>query len=355
MPFIYDELKAHRGWYEGKRTDKIEVFTSDYELIDTDIRRIENLGDNYKKYVKENDGDWLWGIMDNNAKPITLPIFSKVGVWSSDKFIAVKDGQYCILNKSGHIIIAGYDYIGELDHEGVAIISKDNREGRIDSECKAIKSNTERISDSISKINKLGQWGLENNDGTILVPCEYDDLGSFNNDIIGLNGIRFSQLKVNINAECPIRVKYVSRNERKMLIFKVGNREAFMNLRQQQKAAKNGLKPTELTQMYFSHANEDKNLLYLSATPVKIFATKQQIDAKDSDIPIGSIIEGCVVYADKNSFIIKSEDEETAYIHRSTWGDYSRTEFKKGQMVRVEKIGFDSTHNKHIWKILSVF
>ena len=355
LPFIYDELKAHRGWYEGKRTDKIEVFTSDYELIDTDIRRIENLGDNYKKYVKENDGDWLWGIMDNNAKPITLPIFSKVGVWSSDKFIAVKDGQYCILNKSGHIIIAGYDYIGELDHEGVAIISKDNREGRIDSECKAIKSNTERISDSISKINKLGQWGLENNDGTILVPCEYDDLGSFNNDIIGLNGIRFSQLKVNINAECPIRVKYVSRNERKMLIFKVGNREAFMNLRQQQKAAKNGLKPTELTQMYFSHANEDKNLLYLSATPVKIFATKQQIDAKDSDIPIGSIIEGCVVYADKNFMIIKSENEETAYIHRSTWGDYSRTEFKKGQMVRVEKIGFDSTHNKHIWKILSVF
>ena len=138
-----------------------------------------------------------------------------------------------------------------------------------------------------------------------------------------------------------------------MLIFKVGNREAFMNLRQQQKAAKNGLKPTELTQMYFSHANEDKNLLYLSATPVKIFATKQQIDAKDSDIPIGSIIEGCVVYADKNSFIIKSEDGQTAYLHRSMWGEYSMEQFNKGQMVKVEKTGFDDTHKKHIWKILS--
>ena len=332
LPFIYDEIKAHRGWYEGKRNGTIEVFTSDYELIDTDIRRIEKLGDSHKKYVKENDEDWLWGVMDNNAKPITLPIFSKVGVWSSDKFIAVKDGQYCILNNSGHIIITGYDYISELDNEGVATISKDGRDGRIDSECQTIKSNTERISDSISKINKLGKWGLENNDGTILVPCEYDDLGSFNNGIIVLNGIRFSQLNVNIDTDCPVRVKYVSRNERKMLIFKVGNREAYMNLRQQQKAVKNGLKPTELTQMYFSHVNDDKNLLYLSATPVKTIAAKQQIEVKDSDISIGSIIEGSVVHVDQNSLIIKSMDGQTVYLHRSMWGEYSMEQFNKGQM-----------------------
>lgn len=355
LPFIYDEIKAHRGWYEGKRNGTIEVFTSDYELIDTDIKRIEKLGDNHKKYVKENGEDWLWGIMDNNAKPITLPIFSKIDVWSSDKFVAVQDGQYCILNHNGHIIFSGYDYISELDNEGVATISKDGREGRIGSECQAIKSNTERISDSLFKINKLGKWGLENGNGTILVPCDYDDLGSFNNDIIGLKGIHFSQLNVKINTDCPVRVKYVSRNERKMLIFQVGNREAFMNLRQQQKAAKNGLKPMELTQMYFSHANEDKNLLYLSATPVKVIAAKQQIEVKDSDIPIGSIIEGSVVHVDKNSFIIKSEDGQTAYLHRSTWGEYSMDQFNKGQMVKVEKTGFDDKHKKHIWKIVSVY
>ena len=355
LPFIYDEIKAHRGWYEGERNGIIEVFASDYELVDTDIRRIEKLGDNYKKYVKENNGDWLWGIMGNNVKIITLPIFSKINVWSSDKFIAVQDGQYCILNQNGRIIIAGYDYISELDNEGMATISKDGREGRIDLECQVIKSNAERISESISKINKLGKWGLENSNGTILVPCDYDDLGSFNDGIIGLNGIHFSQLKVDINTDCPVRVKYVSRNERKMLIFKVGNREAFMNLRQQQKATKNGLKPTELTQMYFSHANEDKNLLYLSATPVKIILAKQQIDVKDSDIPIGSVIEGCVVHVDKNSFIIKSENGQTAYLHRSTWGEFSMEQFNKGQMVKAEKTGFDSSHKKHIWKILSVY
>ena len=355
MPFIYNKIIPHGVWYEGKKNGTIEVFTSDYELIDSGIRRIEKLDDNYKKYVKENDGDWLWGIMDNNAKPITLPIFSKVGVWSSDKFIAVKDGQYCILNKIGHIIIAGYDYIGELDHEGVASISKDGREGRIDSECQALKTNTEKISDCLYKINKLGKWGAESNDGTVVVPCEYDDLGSFNNGVIGLNGVHFTQLETNLNADCPVRVKYVSRNERKMLIFKVGNREAFMNLRQQQKAIKNGLKPTELTQMYFSHANQDKNLLYLSATPVKAIFVNQKMDVNDTDIPVGSIVEGSVVHVDKNSFIIKSEDGQTAYLHHSTWGEHSMNKFNKGQMVKVEKTGFDDKHKKHIWKILSVY
>jgi len=355
MPFIYDEIKAHRGWYEGKRDSAIEIFDSNYELIDTDIRRIEKLGDTNKKYVKVNGDDWLWGIMDNNAQPITRSIYSKVDIWSLDKFIAIRDGQYCILNKEGHIIIAGYDYISELDSDGVATIAKDGREGRIDSECQVLKTNTEKISDSLYKINKLGKWGAESNDGTIVVPCEYDDLGSFNNGVIGLNGVHFTQLETNLNVDCPVRVKYVSRNERKMLIFKVGNREAFMNLRQQQKAAKNGLKPMEMTQMYFSHVNQDKNLLYLSATPVKAIVVKQKMDVNDTDIPVGSIVEGSVVHVDKNSFIIRSEDGQTAYLHRSTWGEHSMNQFNKGQMVKVEKTGFDDKHKKHTWRILSVY
>lgn len=355
MPFIYDEIKAHRGWYEGKRDGAIEIFDSNYELIDTDIRRIEKLGDTNKKYVKVNGDDWLWGIMDNNAQPITRSIYSKVDVWSLDKFIAIRDGQYCILNKEGNIVIDGYDFISELDTEGIASVSKDGREGCIDAECQAIKTDTEKISDSLSKINKLGKWGIEHNDGTIVVPCEYDDLGSFNNGVIGLNGIHFTQLETNLNADCPVRVKYVSQNERKMLFFKVGNREAFMNLRQQQKAIKKGLKPTELIQMYFSHANQDKNLLYLSATPVKAIVVKQKMDVNDTDIPVGSIVEGSVVHVDKNSFIIKSEDGQTAYLHRSTWGEYSMEKFNKGQMVKVEKTGFDNEHKKHIWRILSVY
>ena len=79
------------------------------------------------------------------------------------------------------------------------------------------------------------------------------------------------------------------------------------------------------------------------------------IRTKDTYIALGTIIEGSIVHADKCSIIIKSENEDTAYVHRSMWGEYSMTEFNKGQRVRVEKIGYDDNHKKHIWKILSVF
>ena len=92
MPFIYDEIKSHRGWYEGKRDGAIEVFDSSYELIDTDIRRIEKLGDTNKKYVKVNGDDWLWGIVDNYAQPITRNIHSKNDIWSMNKFKIITDG-----------------------------------------------------------------------------------------------------------------------------------------------------------------------------------------------------------------------------------------------------------------------
>ena len=347
IPFIYNEIKPHRGWYEGNNNGTLDVFDSNYELKETGIRRIENLDNNTMKYVKVNGDYLLYGIMGNNARVITQAIYSSVGVWDSGKYIAVHDGLYSILDEEGHVIIDGYDYISGLDSEGKATINIDGQEGHINSECQPIYTNTERIANNLAKINKFGKWGLEDNNGNILVPCEYDDLGSFNNGVIGLTGFHFTRLDINVNSDCPLRVKYVSRNDRKMLIFKVGKREAFMNLRQQQKATKKGLKPTELTHMFISHANVEKNLLYLSVAPVK-----EYVETKDSDFPVGQILKGRVIHLDKNSFIIKSEEGQTAFVHSSTLEGHSIEDFNKGQMVQVEKTGFDNIHKKHIWKIM---
>ena len=47
-----------------------------------------------------------------------------------------------------------------------------------------------------------------------------------------------------------------------------------MNLRQQQKAAKKRIETMEMTQMYFSHANQDKNLLYLVRLQLRLLVGK---------------------------------------------------------------------------------
>lgn len=355
IPFEYEDIIAHSGWVEARRIDGIDVFNADYKLVITGVKRIEKLDKGLYKYVEIVDGDWLWGLMDSNDLPLCMGIYSKIEKWAEKKYKAEYNGTYSIINEKGIEIAKDYDYIGNLDSSKKAEVEKDGYKGFIDENGHIIETNEHKLEGGFSKICQVGLWGIKNEDGSIKIPCKYDDLGSFNDCLIGLSGTDFSIVDKSFGIDCPVKVEYVTQNERKMLILKVGKREAFMNLRQQQKAIKNGLKPKEINEMFFSHANSERGLLYLSATPVKGPASKKKVIVNDTDIAIGTIVEGSVIHTDRNYIIIKSENEQTAYIHRSTWGEYSMSKFNKGQMVRVEKIGFDDKHNKHVWKILSVF
>lgn len=355
IPFEYDDIKGHTNWFETKRIDSIDVFDADYNLVVADIKRIEKLGNNEQlRYAKVVNGDWLWGLMTSKASPITEVLYSKIEIWAEKKYKTEHNGCYSIIREDGSEIISSYDFIGNLDESNKAEVEKDGYKGYIDENCHLVDTKEQRLDGGFSKICQVGLWGIKNEDGSIKIPCKYDDLGSLNNCLLGLSGTDFSIADNSFDIDCPVKVEYVTKNERKMLIFKVGKREAYMNLRQQQKAIKNGLNPKEINEMFFSHVNPERGLLYLSATPVKGPASKKTVIVNDTDIALGTIIEGPVVHTDSNYIIIKSENEQTAYIHRSTWGDYSMTEFNKEQMVKIEKIGFDDKHNKHVWKILSV-
>lgn len=356
IPFEYEDIKAHSGWVEARRIDGIDVFNADYKLVITGVKRIEKLDKGLYKYAEIVDGDWLWGLMDSNDLPLCKGIYSKIEKWAEKKYKTEYNGTYSIINEKGIEIARDYDYIGNLDLSKKAEVEKDGYKGFIDENCHIINTNEQILKGGFSKICQVGLWGIKNEDGSIKIPCKYDDLGSFNDCLIGLSGTDFSIADKSFGFDCPVKVEYVTKNERKMLIFKVGKREAFMNLRQQQKAIKNGLNPKETNEMYFSHVNPERGLLYLSVTPVKGPTSKKTVIVNDTDIALGTIVEGVVVHTDRNYIIIKSEDGQTAYINKSMYGEYySMTAFIKGQNVKVEKVGFDDKHNKHVWKILSVF
>ncbi|MBO5579768.1 MAG: hypothetical protein J5952_05055 [Prevotella sp.] len=355
IPFEYEEIKVHRGWIEAQRTDSIDVFNADYKLVFTGAKRIEKLDSELWKYAEIVNGDWLWGLMGSNGLPLCKAIYSKIEIWAEKKYKTEHNGCSSVIRGDGSEIISGYDYIGNLDESNKAEIEKDGYKGYIDVNCHIVDTNEQKLEGGFSKICQVGLWGIKNEDGSINIPCKYDDLGSINNCLIGLSGSDFSIVNESFSIDCPVKVKYVTKNERKMLIFKVGKREAFMNIRQQQKAIKKGIKPKDINEMYISHVNAERGLLYLSSTPVKGPIFHKTVNVNDTDIALGTIFEGSVVHVDSNYIIIKSENERTAYVHRSTWGNYSITDFNKGQMVRVEKIGFDYKYNKHVWKILSVF
>jgi len=358
IPFDYDSVDGRSNWIEAKKGDTVTLFRrNNYEVVNEGLK-YESIGSELFRIAKYDAEDILWGLMDKRGDNIVEAKFSKIEVWNTAKLLllVVKNGKYGIMNQHGiNVLNCKYDFIGFINRDGYADITLDGKTGRIDSDCHFIEETSISLGNSYTKICLMGKWGLENTDTKeIIVECKYDELGSFNGTLVAIEGSHISMVDESFTTDCPVAVQYVKTNERGMLIFKVGNREALMNIRQQQKALNKGLRPIEQTKLYFSHINIERDLLYLSASPVIILGPRQQVAINDSDIEVGEFFEGTVFYIDKTAIVIKNVDGRTAYIHYSMWGEYSIADFKKGQIIKVVKKGFDDIHKKHIWSILSV-
>ena len=359
IPFEFDSVDARRNWIEAKDNNSIVIFSkNNYERINEGLK-YESIGNNIFRIAKYDGEDILWGLMDKRGENIVEAKFSQIEIWNAEKqfLLVVKNGKYGIMNQHGiYVLKCKYDFIGHIDSDGYADITLEGKTGRIDSDCHFIEETSRVVGNSYMKVSLMGKWGIEKIDTKeYIVDCKYDELGSYRGNLLGIKDASMKLLDVSFLEDCPVKVKLVGKNERGMLIFRIGSKDALMNLRQQQKARKANVNLDEALEMYISFVNLERDLLYLSATPVKVPVPKKEVVVNDSDIALGTIVEGSVVHTDRNYIIIKSENEQTTYVHRSMWGEYSMTEFNKGQRVRVEKVGFDDKHKKHVWKILSVF
>ena len=360
IPFEYDSVDGRSNWIEAKKGDTITFFRrKNYEIVNEGLK-YESIGDDIFRIAKYVGDDILWGLIDKRGENIVEAKFSQIEIWNAEikLLLVVKNGKYGIMNQHGiYVLKCKYDFIGHIDSDGYAEIILDGKTGRIDSDSHFIEETSIVVGNSYMKVSLMGKWGMEKIDTKeYIVDCKYDELGSYRGNLLGIKDASMKLLDVSFLEDCPVKVKLVGKNERGMLIFRIGSKEALMNLRQQQKARKANVNLDEASEMYISFVNLERDLLYLSATPVKGLISKKAIIVKDTDIAIGTIIEGVVIHTDKNYIIIESEDGQTAYINRSMYGEYySMTIFMKGQNVKVEKVGFDAKHNKHVWKILSVY
>ena len=343
------ELAAKNG--NEKEAEKQQLTAPDDER--NEIIRMEPLGPNYIKYAQKVGLNWLWGIMNNEAETVCQAKYSQIEIWTEEKFCAVSNNIYSIIDKNGEEIVSGYDYIGPLDSTQRAVVKKDDRDGHIDNNGCVVDSEEIKIDENHTKVCQIGLWGIRRNDGTMLVPCKYDELGSYHQYggstyLIGIHNQEIDMLAEGCNLVCPVKVKYVKKNERKMLIFRVGKRECLMNFRQQQKAFKNGKVAYRLTEMYISHVNQERDLIYLSATPILHAGNK----VNDSDIEVGKIVEGIICKKNVFGIIVRSYEGEQHLVHCSTFENYTLDDFSEGQSVSIEKIGYDTTHSKHIWRVI---
>ena len=352
IAFEYELITPHTGWYEGTKDELHDLFDNNYTLLNTGIRRIEKFNPIGNKYVKETDGALLWGIMTKKGVPLTPACYSQLEIWSSDKIIAMRNGLYCIVDFQGNEILSNYEYISELNADNIANVKCDGCNGFIDSNCKSLKEKSRRLDNGMEKFLQMDKWGIEREDGSIVVPSKYDEIGSYKDRLVGVSGVSFSIIDEKIDADCPVKVEYISRNDRKMLIFKLGKREALMNLRQQNKARNLGLQPQNMKELYFSFVNVERSLLYLSAVPVR--GEKQQIKIEDKDIPFGAIYTGRFLYKKKDGVIIRELNGIKIFLHSSNLGKYTVEELEKSKSITLKKIDYDQFYKKHIWEIISI-
>lgn len=363
IPFEYDDIRTHHvivdnkrnsGWTVAMNDSLISIFDSNFNIINDSILKIEKITGDCKKYVKENNGNLLWGLMDKRGIALTEALYSDIELWSPNKLLVVCNGRYGIIDLLGKDVIYDYDFIGNLDETATAEVVKDGRRGSITEDCKSVRTAKQNIGEGYIKVQKAGKWGIEDDKGNDIVPCMYDDIGSYQGAMIGLEGQKCSFIETRIHLPCSMNVKYQSRDERKKCVFSVGDRKALMNINQQNKARKQGITPTQMKEAYISFVNPDRGLLYLSAAPIHNFNKTSKLQVADSDFPKGARLEVEVIKGDNSGVVVKSGNDKTLYLHRSMWGGHDLSFFTKGKKLLIEKTGFDIKNNKHIWRILDI-
>lgn len=346
IDFQYDKIESHRNWIEAIQNRETTLYDKNtFEAINTGMRTFSKLADKFYIIGKMIDNNYLQGIMNNRGIMVTPVIYSKIDLWC-DKLLVTKNGKQSILSFSGEEIIGGYDSIGLLEN-GKARIEKDGIYGFIDSDCNYLCSEKKILDDKYTKVKKMPGWGICI-DNKEYVPCSFDEIGSYRGEMVGVKGAKIEIIHRNAMFNCPVATKYLRKNERNMLIFEVGKREAFMNPRQQAKAFDKGLKCEDLHDMYVSFVNIEKQLLYLSATPVK--PVPRMRSHSDTDYAIGEKHIGKIVKIISSGLIVRLDNEDDIYVHNNMFKEHS-IQFKVGQELSLEKTGYDKQYNKHIWKI----
>lgn len=103
----------------------------------------------------------------------------------------MRNGLYCIVDFQGNEILSNYDYISELNADNIANVKCDGCNGFIDSNCKSLKEKSRRLDNGMEKFLQMDKWGIEREDGSIVVPGKYDEIGSYKDRLVGVSGVSF--------------------------------------------------------------------------------------------------------------------------------------------------------------------
>ena len=218
VPIDYDNIIIGGKYIDAQKGEETVVFDSNGNNLNTDILSYNQVSDLAIVIDKNNN----YNIVDSSGNKKLKENYTYIEYFNNNYFIVTKDGKTGVINGNGNVVInLEYDAIQAIDGTNVlqAIKTNENRTDIIDSNmnihegivnANVVKkdnyikvfsetemkyydfSGNEITYKSLFPNNNLyasqsdGKWGLVNNNGTVVVPYEYDMATEQNGNVAGV-------------------------------------------------------------------------------------------------------------------------------------------------------------------------
>lgn len=187
IPFCYSSARSFEGDVAKVAIDKQSF------VIDRTGREIIKPGYDFINLywgglsaVLQDD---KWGVFDSTGKQIVPFIYDGFTAYNCDGYAeVVKDGKHGLIDKDGKLVIPmEYEYAGFFNNGFAEIQIKKRNKGFISKQGKILAGFSSVLfgfSEGLAAVKKKGKWGFIDEDGNEVIPPQYIDTSEFSNGIV---------------------------------------------------------------------------------------------------------------------------------------------------------------------------
>lgn len=319
--------------------------------------------------LNQNDGRVLvetfelWGIMTANGDYIVPCIYDEIQPWAANLYRVKEDNKWGVLNVEDHsfLLPTKYDSISALNG-GIAKVVFANVESSIDMNGNEVAQEVIELQGGLKKTKIAGKWGIIDANGVEIIKHQYDEIGSFRSRLIGFINNGVIKLRGSYIYIIPMCGKFVESDERHRLYFDIGGVKFAMHYEEIKRArllsseicVKN--KPFSKVAILDLSINNGRFWLRV-VDPSKLNKRLSHGDEKE-DYEDGEVLTGKVGAIKRNNGkrskvkVVFSDGRQTMLPRRYFGSPEDIDKVKRGDILKLHKIGYDEDLDQTIWKVI---
>lgn len=332
---------------------------SNGKVIDSNTSVLNNKYTAYERFEK-------WGVRSIDGQDVIKPSYDAILPWAEEAVKVKSNGKWGVIGlPEGNIILAiNYDSIGELE-DGRAKITYVGVTNIVDANGKIQSEESIKLQNGFIKSKIGGKWGIEK-DSNEIVPHKYDEIGSFRQRLIGV--INSSIVKLNAYYDYPVhisgRCSGVTTGGIKVDISGVNCYLPNSFIKHAGLEGKINL-GSKLNDIAFGNLIFSQKRYLLRFVSDAQMLKKMSHGDKDSDFSMNEIVTGTITdimrYKTQGGKMkttkvkLKLSDGRETMVPRRFFiaVGLDITAFAKGDVIQIQKTGFDDELDQTTWQIKS--